>query len=251
MTFNSFKILFTILTLAVISLVALNAAPWWWLLLLGLLAIAILAYGSATIQSNFFVKTISSFKTKKELILTFDDGPHPNTLQILEVLKKHNANATFFCIGKQAEQHPEVLKQIIAEGHMIGNHTQNHSNKWGFMQAAEVKLEIEEATAALEKLSGRSIKYFRPPFGVTNPRIGKVLKNSPLLTIGWDLRSLDTSIKDVDQLWKRVEPQLTQSSIVLFHDTQPQTIEVLDRTLNYCQANGIKTVSLDEKLQEK
>jgi len=226
-----------------------GAISWFWIIGIILFGVAILSYGSATLQSNFFTPSFSKLKTQNELILTFDDGPHPNTLAILEVLKKHKATATFFCIGKQAEQYPDILKQIIAEGHIVGNHTQNHSNKWGWMRSNEVRFEIEEATKTLENLSEKPVHFFRPPFGVTNPRIGKVLKTLPLKIIGWDLRSLDTAIKNPEKLWQRIEPKLASSSIILFHDTQGQTVEVLEKMLEYCQSHGIKIVSLADKIE--
>ena len=249
MTYNSFKILFAILTLAIAFLGWQGAISWLWILAVLILGVSILSYGSATLQSNFFTPTFSKLKAQNELILTFDDGPHPNTLAILEVLKKHQAPATFFCIGKQAQQHPDILKQIIAEGHFVGNHTQNHSNRWGWMTSPNVRLEIEEATKTLERLTGKTIHFFRPPFGVTNPRIGKVLQTQPLKIIGWDLRSLDTAIKDPAKLWQRIEPKLNNSSIILFHDTQEQTVEVLEKTLQYCKSHGIKIVSLADKIE--
>ena len=249
-TYNSFKILFTILALAISSLIWFGEASAWWLILLFILGISILAYGSTTIQSNFFVPSIYKLKGKSELALTFDDGPHPNTTAILETLKKYQAPATFFCIGKQARQHSEILNQIIADGHIVGNHTQNHSNKWGFMKTAQLKMEIEECSKTLQDITGREVKFFRPPFGVTNPKIGRALSQLPLKIIGWDLRSLDTTIKDPKKLWARVKPKLANSSILLFHDTQEHTTDVLEKTLEYCKSHGIKIVSLGEKLEE-
>ncbi len=249
MTYNSFKILFVILTLAIAFLGWQGAISWFWIVALVILAISIISYGSATLQSNFFTPTFSKLKEPNELILTFDDGPNPNTLAILEVLKKHQAPATFFCIGKQAQQHPDILNKIISEGHIVGNHTQNHSNKWGWMRSEEVRFEVGEATKNLESLSGKPIHFFRPPFGVTNPRIGKVLRTLPLKIIGWDLRSLDTAIKNPEKLWRRIKPKLKNSSIILFHDTQEHTVEVLEKTLEYCQSHGIKIVSLADKIE--
>lgn len=249
MTYNSFKILFVILTLAIVFLGWQGAISWLWIIGIILFGLAILSYGSATLQSNFFTPTFSKLKEPNELILTFDDGPHPNTLAILNVLKKYQAPATFFCIGKQAQEHLDILQQIISDGHTVGNHTQNHSNKWGWMRSKEVRFEIEEATKTLETLSGKPIHFFRPPFGVTNPRIGNVLRTLPLKIIGWDLRSLDTAIKNPDKLWQRIEPKLATSSILLFHDTQEHTVEVLEKTLEYCNSNGIKIVSLADKIE--
>lgn len=249
MTYNSFKILFVVFALAIAFLGWQGAISWFWIIALIVLGVSILSYGSATLQSNFFTPTFSKLKEPNELVLTFDDGPQPNTLAILEVLKKHQVTATFFCIGKHAQQYPEILNKIIAEGHTVGNHTQNHSNKWGWMRSKHVRTEIEEASKTLKSITGKTVHFFRPPFGVTNPRIGKVLKTLPLKIIGWDLRSLDTAIKNPDRLWERIKPKLNNSSIILFHDTQEQTVPVLEKTLDYCQSHGIKIVSLADKME--
>lgn len=237
------------MTALIAVLVGLGAVQWWWLLLLLAMAISILAYCSATLQSHFFIRSTSQLSGNNELALTFDDGPHPNSHHILDILKKHQAPATFFCIGSQVKQYPDILKRMIAEGHEIGNHTQNHSTKWGFMRQREVKKEIEDCTQTLLKAGVDKVRFFRPPFGVTSPAIGKVLKTSELQTIGWDLRSLDTSISSAEQLWKRVQSKIENSSIILFHDTRKHTADILDKTLEYCQAHGIKIVSLVDKIE--
>lgn len=223
-----------------------TAYLWWWLPIF-LIYFGIISWGSSNIRSGLFLKTYSGFKQPtKQLVLTFDDGPHPNTLPILQVLREFNTKATFFCIGKNVEEYPEILQRILGEGHTCGNHTYSHPVKWGWLKTELVLDEIKKGNEALEKITGKKNQLFRPPFGVTNPRIAKALKKTKLKVIGWDLRSLDTAITDEEQLYKRVIKKIEHSSIVLFHDTQPHTANVLPRVLEYCREHGIKIVSLPE-----
>src|SRR5690606_17833233 len=107
----------------------------------------------------------------------FDDGPHPDfTPQILKLLRQHNAKATFFCIGKKVAQHPEIVKGIIAEGHIIGNHTYSHTKAFGFLSTKKVTDELQTTEETIERLTGLKTKLYRPAFGVTNPNISTAVK---------------------------------------------------------------------------
>ena len=251
MKFRLLQILF-FLSLLLIGGMAYHANDWsylWWWIPLSAIYGGILAWGVSNIRSGLFISSLSSARTANALALTFDDGPHPNTPEVLAVLKKFNVPATFFCIGKNVEQHPQILQQVLSEGHTIGNHTQNHLIKWGWLSTQKVTSEIEACNISIKKHSGVEPLLFRPPFGVTNPNIGRALKRSRMQVIGWDLRSLDTAIKDQEKLFKRIKKRLKGSSIILFHDSQEHTPAVLERTLEQCQQNGIKVVSLGELLQ--
>ncbi len=204
--------------------------------------------GSAKLQANFFLNALCTAGKPNQLAITFDDGPHDFTNHILEVLEKHNVSATFFCIGTHAEKHPEMVQNMIAKGHTVGSHSYSHPVKWGTLSEKKVAEEITKGAETINKISGHKSLLFRPPFGVTNPRIARALNNTNLKVIGWDLRSLDTSIKDPEKLYKRVMRKLPGKNIILFHDSQKQTIEVLDRLLTHCKKVGINIVSLGDLL---
>ncbi len=201
--------------------------------------------GSFNILWNYFLEAKCQNKncTKNIVALTFDDGVHAEfTPKVLELLKKHNVKATFFCIGKNVEKHPEIVKQIIADGHSIGNHTYNHSNNWGFLNTSKVKNELQKTDEIIKKITGRQTKLFRPPFGVTNPNIAK----ADYEIIGWNVRSLDTVIKNPDKILKRITSKVKKGDIILLHDTSQKSVAVLERLLLFLDKNQLKSVRVEE-----
>ncbi len=190
----------------------------------------ILFFGSKNICSQFYTKVKCSSEDKSKLHLTFDDGPHPETTpEILKILKKYNQKAVFFCIGKNIEQYPEIVKQIVNEGHAIGNHSYSHSYYFDFFATTKVIAELEKTNQLIKELTGKDCKIFRPPYGVTNPNIAKAVKNLNMQVIGWSIRSLDT-VKDKKQVLKRLQ-KAKAGDIILFHDIKAQTPEILDEFL--------------------
>ncbi len=158
---------------------------------------------------------------KKNLYLTFDDGPHPSvTPFVLEQLKLFNAKATFFCVGKNVEDHPDIYEQIIKEGHATGNHTHRHLNAWETDAAAYLK-DIE--------IAGRYIKsdLFRPPYGKINFKLAKVLQQGlykaqlPSRIIMWNVLSGDFDEKiSPEKCLSNVLKNSSPGSMVVFHDSE-------------------------------
>ena len=133
-----------------------------------ILFVSLIIWGASNIQLNYFVKSINFKQTKKkEVALTFDDGPTEFTPLFLELLKENNIKATFFCIGKQIEKFPEIFQQIIADGHTIANHTYSHSNKTGMLSTSQMQEEIEKCDDIIKIFGQIKTKLYRPPFGVT------------------------------------------------------------------------------------
>jgi peptidoglycan/xylan/chitin deacetylase (PgdA/CDA1 family) len=198
-----------------------------------------IAFGSYYMKANFFFKSIHS--NKKGLCLTFDDGPHPeHTPQVLDILASHNLKATFFVIGKQIEGNEAILQRMVAEGHVIGNHTWSHSNMTAMMLESTVDKEIKQTNEAIFKACGVKPIIFRPPFGVTNPRIGKAIKSNLMHSIGWDIRSYDTTAKSTDQLKTRILKEVDRGgSILLMHDNRPIAAEVLDELLAELKSKNV------------
>lgn len=192
--------------------------------------LVILFFGVKNICMNFFLKSYCSLEDKSKVHFTFDDGPDINiTPKILEILKKYNQKATFFCIGHKIEKHPKIIQQIISEGHKIGNHSYTHSNFFDLYKTSKVIHEIEKTNKLIKKITGEKCPIFRPPFGLTNPNIAKAVKKLNMEVIAWNIRSYDT-IKDKETVLKRIN-KTKKGDIILFHDTKEQTVEILDEFL--------------------
>lgn len=231
-----------------VSLSLYAAQPWWVFLLPAGLWFVITALGSGSISSGYFIKALCSNPavTGNKIAITFDDGPHPETLNVLRLLKQYNMKATFFCIGSRIEKHPEIIRQVINDGHCIGNHSYSHSNFFGFFSTARITSELLDTNALIEKYTGTKPRLFRPPFGATSPSVAKAVKNTGLQVIGWNIRSLDTVIKSEQKILKRITKRLAPGSIVLLHDTSQKSLAVLEQLLVFLQQHNYKAVSIPE-----
>ncbi|WP_454945555.1 polysaccharide deacetylase family protein [Capnocytophaga granulosa] len=216
---------------------------WGYYLVLGLLFVGLLSWGVFDIRLGYFVPTLCRLKNKqkRQVVLTFDDGPTELTPLFLDLLNRYEVKAIFFCIGRQIAQYPQIVQRIKDEGHLIGNHTYSHIPQNCFASTAVMAQEIQQTDALLAQL-GIVTPYFRPPYGVTNPHIAKAAKRMGKIVVGWDIRSLDTVIKDETRLWSRVVSKLTQGNIILMHDTSERTLHVLEQLLKYLKANDYQVV---------
>jgi len=209
----------------------------------------VIALGSYRFQWNFFMPAIHHGK-KGSLCITFDDGPHPeHTQAILDILAKYKAPATFFMIGKNVDAHPAIVKQVQQQGHEIGNHSYHHSNMHGFLSTKGVVSEIEKCSEAIMHITEEAVEYYRPPFGVTNPNIADAVKQTGMPAIGWDIRSLDTTATDADKLLARITNAIPTGTILLLHDTQPITVQILPAILDFCAKNNIEIIPLNSVVQ--
>ena len=216
---------------------------WGYYLALGLLFVGLLSWGVFDIRLGYFVPTLCHLKNKqkRQVVLTFDDGPTELTPLFLDLLNRYEVKAIFFCIGRQIAQYPQIVQRIKDEGHLIGNHTYSHTPKNCFASSAVMTQEIQQTDALLAQL-GIVTPYFRPPYGVTNPHIASAARRTGKRVIGWDIRSLDTVIKDETRLWSRVVSKLNQGNIILMHDTSERTLHVLEQLLKYLKANDYQVV---------
>jgi len=172
---------------------------------------------------RFFSKYIwrLSFKSN-EVFLTFDDGPTPEITEfVLSELKKYNAKATFFCIGKNIKKQSNTFNKIVSEGHAIGNHTQNHLQGWKTNNQKYLKsvLECENIIANWPQKVNNS-KLFRPPYGkIRKSQARNLLKNGYKI-IMWDVLSgdFDSSISN-ERCLQNVLKNTRNGSIVVFHDS--------------------------------
>ncbi|MBC7387922.1 MAG: polysaccharide deacetylase family protein [Opitutaceae bacterium] len=237
--------------LLVICLIVLKAALFYWLLFFVVYIIVVLC-GSFFIQLNFFFKSINSLPNNTNRIaITFDDGPSPNTLDVLEVLDKWKVKATFFCIGSEAEKYPEIIKKIHQGGHLIGNHTFSHSNLFPMLGTQKINEDLLKASYTIANCIQNKPLLFRPPFGVTNPKIGRSVKMLGLSCVGWNKRSLDTVSNNSQAILNRVTRNLKAGDIILFHDNLKATTQILDQFLSVANESGIACDRVDSILNIK
>ncbi|PZF71390.1 polysaccharide deacetylase family protein [Taibaiella soli] len=178
---------------------------------------------------------------KPTVYLTFDDGPHPTiTPFVLDRLQQHDAKATFFCIGKNVVEHPEVYQRILDEGHTVGNHTQNHKNGWKTDTDEYIRNIIEAAKHIDSKL-------FRPPYGrIKYPQAKFLLQaNPPWKIIMWGVLSEDYDQQITpEQCLKNVLMHIEPGSIVVFHDSEKawdRLSYALPRVLQFCKEKNWTT----------
>lgn len=241
---------FSLVLLLLITLSFFAAIAWWAFFIPVILWFVITGVGSAFIWTGYHIKAYCKNNKiqGRQIAITFDDGPTPETPKVLALLKQHNVKATFFCIGSQMEKYPDIFKAILNDGHTVGNHTYSHSPKMGFFPAQKVKEELEITNRLIEEHSGKKALFFRPPYGVTNPNIAKAVKATGHYVIGWNIRSLDTVIKDESHILKRILIKLKPGSIILLHDTSQKTVNVLEQLLVLLGQNKYEAVTADQLL---
>lgn len=220
----------------------------WWLLLIPCLNFIFdLVFGAIYIQKNFYVDSVNNLQSsnQREICLTFDDGIHADlTPKVLDILKQKNVKAIFFLIGKNIKGNEAILKRMYDEGHQIGNHSYEHTF-WFDMKSSNAMLEeIEKTTQLINSIIGKQIALFRPPYGVTNPNLARAIKKSGLQSIGWSLRSFDTTAKSTTQLLSKLKLETKAQDIVLLHDRCEITVNALTEYIDFCQERGFTFVTL-------
>jgi len=247
MTYNITRLYLLIAVSVIVMLNWFFAITLWWLILPSAVYLACLIYGSSVIQANFFAPAYCSAQTAEKIIaLSFDDGPHAEyTPQVLALLAQYKATASFFVIGKNIHGNESLLQQIVTEGHSIGNHTYSHSFFIDFKNVQGFKDELNQTAELVLNSIGKRMQLFRPPYGVTTPNLAKAAKQLDYHTIGWNIRSLDTTNDTVEIITQRVQSQMQSGAIILLHDTSSKTIQVLEQILNFAQNNGYKIVSVE------
>jgi peptidoglycan/xylan/chitin deacetylase (PgdA/CDA1 family) len=182
-----------------------------------LAAVGVLAYGLGAPQATLLGPALVRVGGGPQVALTFDDGPSvPYTGQVLDVLKREHVRATFFLCGENAVAHPELVRRILAEGHEIGNHTWSHP--WLYLMSRErIADEIDRTQDALEKITGRRPRLFRPPYGVRWFTLWPLLRERGLTMVMWSARGYDGRY-DADGIAKAALRELGPGGIILLHD---------------------------------
>ncbi len=172
---------------------------------------------SSFIKRLFHKQVWSIPNNEQKIYLTFDDGPTPEvTPWVLSILKENNIKTTFFCIGKNIENNPDIFNQIISEGHSLGNHTFNHLNGWNTSTKDYIK-NIELCENLLPK---NKSKLFRPPYGKISIKQSRLVRRLGYKIIMWDILSADfDQTISPEKCLENATQKVTTGSIIVFHDS--------------------------------
>lgn len=180
--------------------------------------------------------------------ITYDDGPGAETNRLLDKLKAKNAHASFMVIAPSAEQHPELLKRMKAEGHTIGNHTKSH-RQLNTLPYDQVSQEIDAGNAAIKKATGQGTRWVRPPYGATNATVDQVTRDKGVSQALWDVDTVDWKDRNSEHVCSSAVQGARAGSIVLMHDIHPTTVDAADCVIDGLRAKGLEPVSLDRLLR--
>ncbi|MBD2390847.1 polysaccharide deacetylase family protein [Aphanizomenon flos-aquae NRERC-008] len=209
---------------------------------------------STDVPSNFQGIVISEAKLppeKKVIALTFDDGPWPNTTaKVLDILKKNRIKSTFFVVGQNVKNYPDLTKQIVADGHIIANHTWHH---WYHqMNAQAAAYEVANTTDIIYQTTGVKTSLFRPPGGIMNNGVAAYAKNNKYAVIMWSADSMDYSRPAVPRLMNNIFREAKPGGIVLMHDgggDRSNTVKALPEIINRFRKQGYEFVTVPELLE--
>lgn len=246
-----------------LALVAVIAAPAQWHWALGAVVINHLLLTAVGLwpRSNWlgpnWTRLPAAARARREIALTIDDGPDPLvTPQVLDILDRYAARATFFCVGEKAARYPDVCREIVRRGHAVENHSQHHRHTFSLLGPRGYLRELQAAQSTLSLITGQRPVFFRAPAGLRNPFLDPVLARLGLTLASWSARGFDTRIGDAERVRHALLRGLREGAILLLHDGNaarsprgiPVILDVLPAVLAAAAAAGLRCVSLREAL---
>lgn len=234
-------------------------APQFWPWALGALAVdhaALTAAGllpRSTLLGPNLTRLPAAAAARREISLTIDDGPNPDvTPRVLDLLDAAGARASFFCVGAEARRHPALVREIVARGHGVENHSLHHLKRFAALGPRRMAAEVAGAQACLADIAGRPPAFFRPTAGLRSPFLDPILSRLDLRLASWTRRAYDTRRGDPDRVHGILAGQLAAGDILLLHDGnaaatpdgQPVILAVLPRLLASLQAARMVSVPL-------
>ncbi len=209
--------------------------------------------------SNIVAPVIKTIHRHQAVALTFDDGPTPGfTDRVLDILQQHNAHASFFLIGSQAKQHPELVRRMIAEGHTVGNHTWDHHHHGVWHGEAYWQDQLQRTSTVLAEITGHAPALFRAPMGFKTPPQARAVRKSAMRYIAWRVRAWDTLRISPHTICRIVTAQIRPGDIVTLHDgleparrncSQESTVQALPEILRILKSRGLTSLSLEQALE--
>jgi peptidoglycan/xylan/chitin deacetylase (PgdA/CDA1 family) len=216
-------------------------------------------YQSMAPTGQWYGRTFTGLpRGSRQIALTYDDGPNdPHTLRLLEVLAKHEVRATFFVIGRYAKQRPDIVREIVAAGHVVGNHTFTHPLLI-FKSEEEIRQELSACRSALQDVIGEPSNLFRPPFGGRRPAILRVVRELGMETVMWNVTGYDWNAPPAAVIERKVAKQIRGGDVILLHDgghkqmgaDRSQTVIATDGIVTRFKAQGHEFVTVPRMMQE-
>lgn len=213
-----------------------------------LLAAVLLVRGSASVRASWYLRMrCRARRAGRRVALTFDDGPDPQrTPAVLDLLARQGVRATFFVVGARAEAHPELVRRMATEGHVVGNHSYTHSWRFPLRSLGRTVEELRRTGEVLHRITGRQPRLFRPPFGVTNPTIARAVRRLGLDPVGWSIRSLDTMGQSPERVAARILRRLHPGAVILLHDRCAGSERLVGLLVEGLRSRGLEPVTLPE-----
>lgn len=212
-------------------------------------------YHSMAPRSQLYGRTFIGNRGARQIALTYDDGPNdPFTLKLLDVLNRYSVKATFFLIGKYVDQRPDIARELIAQGHVVGNHTYTHPNLI-FRNSRQVKEEIDRCDRSLRDAIGDArAPLFRPPFGGRRPATLRTIRAAGLLPVMWNITGYDWNAKTADAIEQKIVPKVRGGDVVLLHDgghlqfgaDRSFTVQATDRLISRFHNEGYEFVTISQ-----
>jgi peptidoglycan/xylan/chitin deacetylase (PgdA/CDA1 family) len=208
----------------------------------------------STLLGPNIVRLPPASEQRSEIALTFDDGPDPEvTPRVLDLLDRHQAKATFFCVGEMAAAYPAIARDIVRRGHGLENHSHRHSPAFAFYGLAGLTRDVESAQTTLTGVAGRAPRFFRAPMGLRSPLLDPVLAKCGLHYVSWTRRGFDAIHRNPEKVLRRLADGLAAGDILLLHDggtsnraagDNSVVLAVLPELLERIKAKGLKSVTL-------
>jgi len=222
---------------------------------IGLAATA--GYQSMSPTAQWYGKTFTGIhSSSKQLALTYDDGPNdPHTFRLLDVLANHNVRATFFLIGRYVRQRPDIVRELVRAGHVIGNHTFTHPLLI-FQPEREIKRELAECTLAISDAAGEHSNLFRPPFGGRRPAVLRIARRLGLAPVMWNVTGYDWSAPSAESIQIKVARRIRGGNVILLHDgghkkfgaDRSRTVAASDKMISRYKSEGYEFVTIPQMM---
>ena len=221
-------------------------------------ALSAAGYQSMAPTGQWYGRTFNGLpRGTKQLALTYDDGPNdPHTLRLLGVLAKHEVKATFFLIGRYVQRRPDLAREIVQAGHVVGNHTFTHPLLI-FKSAAEIRQELSDCNAALADALGQQTSLFRPPFGGRRPAVLRIARELGLEPVMWNVTGFDWTAPPSAVIEQKVAKQIRGGDVILLHDgghqqmgaDRSQTVQATDHLIAKYQSRGYEFVTISAMMR--